>query len=384
MRKEPFLYLLGFAMDACAGLVGLGVPLLAMGIGASYGDLGAIGATGSVAYSLSCFASGSLADRVGYRRLMTLASLGMVLVFCSYLAVERIWHLYAIALAGGVFHSGFWPPLQAWLGRRRDRRSLLRAVGRFNVSWSLGFLVGPAVAGALYARDSSYVFYVGAVVTGVLLLGLLLARLSEPTTVDAAAETATLAASRRFLPVAWVANFATFFANGTVRSLFPKYATDLGVAPEPLGWLLALIGLAQAVAFLLVSRTERWQFRLGPLAAAQLLAAAGLWTLALGATPELFAVGLLLQGTLVAATFTSSIFYSLHAEGPGGRRTGIHEGIVGSGFLVGPLAGGLVAEYIGPRTPYMLASAVILGAVLLQAYLLRRGTVRDALPAAAA
>ncbi|MSR83073.1 MAG: MFS transporter [Candidatus Latescibacteria bacterium] len=140
-----------------------------------------------------------------------------------------------------------------------------------------------------------------------------------------------------------------------------------------LGGLIALIRLSQTTAFLLISRTERWQVRLGPLIAVQLLAAAGLCTLAFGRSPATFAVGLLIQGLLVATTFTASIFYSLHAEGPGGRRTGIHEGIVGSGFLVGPAAGGLLAGHIGPRAPYLLASAVILVAILLQVFMLRRG-----------
>lgn len=380
MKKEHFLYLLGLVMDGCAGLAGLGVPLLAMGIGADYGDLGAIGATGSLAYSAGCFFAGSLADRIGYRRVMTLCSLGMALVFGAYLVVDQLWQLFAIALAGGLCSSGFWPPLQAWLGKGKGRRSLLLAVGRFNVAWSLGFLVGPALAGTLYAHGAAYVFGMAAGLAALLPLGLLFLPLREPEPETTPADTASLAASRLFLPIAWVANFATFFANGTVRSLFPKFATDLGVAPDLLGVLIALIGLTQTTAFLLVSRTESWQFRLGPLTAVQLLAAAGLCTLAFGASPATFAIGLLIQGALVAATFTASIFYSLHAEGPGGQRTGIHEGIVGSGFLVGPLAGGLLADHIGPRAPFLLASAVILAAIALQALILRRGRRRAARP----
>ncbi len=373
LKKETLLYLLGFAMDACAGLAGLGVPLLAMSIGADYGDLGAIGATGSLAYSLGCFFNGPLADRIGYRRMMTLCSLGTALVFCAYLAVGQLWHLFVIAGANGLLNSGFWPPLQAWLGRGKGRRPLLQAVGRFNVAWSLGFLVGPALAGTLYPQGVAYVFGVGAALAALLPLGLLLVRLREPAPEEIQAETATLAAARLFLPIAWVANFSTFFANGTIRALFPKFATDLGMTPGLLGWLIALIGLTQTTAFLLISRTDRWQFRLGPLAGIQLLAAAGLCLLTFGQSPATFALGLLIQGILVAATFTASIFYSLHSESPGGRRTGIHEGIVGSGFLVGPLAGGLLAEHIGPRAPYLLASAVILAAVLLQVFMLRRG-----------
>lgn len=373
MKKERFLYLLGLIMDGCAGLAGLGVPLLAMGIGADYGDLGAIGATGSLAYSAGCFFAGSLADRIGYRRMMTLCSLGAALVFGAYLLVDQIWQFYAVALAGGLCNSGFWPPLQAWLGSGKGRRSLLLAVGRFNVAWSLGFLVGPALAGFLYPHGVVYVFGVAAGLAALLPLGLLFLPLCEPEAETTPADTASLAASRLFLPIAWVANFSTFFANGTVRSLFPKFATDLGVAPDLLGVLISLIGLAQTTAFLLISRTERWQFRLAPLVGVQLLAAVGLCTLAFGASPATFAVGLLIQGLLVAATFTASIFYSLHAEGPGGQRTGIHEGIVGSGFLVGPAAGGLLADHIGPRAPFLLASAVILAAILLQVFLLRRG-----------
>jgi MFS family permease len=247
VRKAPFLYLLAFAMDACAGLVGLCVPLVAMGVGADYDDLGVIGASGSVAYTLGCLASGRLADRLGYRRLMTLASLGQVLIFCSYLAVDRVWHLFVIAVVGGVTISGFWPSLQAWLGQGHDRRGLLLAVGRFNVAWSLGFLVGPALGGYLYAANPAYVFSAAAVSVLLVLVCLLAmpVRTREPEARPE--EGASLAAARRFLPAAWVANFATFFASGTVRSLFPKYAADLGVAPEPLGWLVSLIGLAQAV-----------------------------------------------------------------------------------------------------------------------------------------
>jgi MFS family permease len=127
----------------------------------------------------------------------------------------------------------------------------------------------------------------------------------------------------------------------------------------------------------MISRTDRWQFRLAPLAVVQLLAAAGLWAIALGRSPLVFAVGLILQGCLVAATFTASIFYSLHADGPGGRRTGLHEAIVGSGFLAGPLVGGLVAEHVGPGAPYLAASVVVLTAIAVQTYVVRRTAARD-------
>jgi MFS family permease len=304
---------------------------------------------------------------------MTASSLAVALLFCCYLAVDRVWQLFALAALSGIVLSGFWPSLQAWLGRGKDRRQLLPSVGRFNVAWSLGFLVGPALGGMLYAVSPDRVFALAAALVGIVFLSVSLLPVQEEEPAGRGGdEAATLAAARRFLPVAWTANFATFFAVGSVRSLFPKLATDLGIAPGSLGWLMALIGLGQVLAFLLISRTDRWQFRLAPLAAIQLLNVAGLGSLIFGRSPELFAAGLLGQGALIGATFTASIFYSLHARGPGGRRTGIHEGIVGSGVFIGPLAGGLAAEHVGPRAPYLLAAAVLLAAVVFQAYLLRR------------
>jgi MFS family permease len=380
MNRDTFLVLLAFAMDGCAGLIGLCVPLVGARIGADYGALGAIGACGSVAYTVGCLFTGRLADRIGYRQVMTLASLGSLLVFGAYLAVAEVWHLFVIAVVGGLATSGFWPSLQAWLGQGHDRRGLLRAVGRFNVAWSLGFLVGPALGGYLYAAVPAYVFVAAAGCVTVILLALLAAPVREPSRGVTGATDATPAAARRFLPVAWVANFATFFASGTVRSLFPKFATEeVGVAPETLGWLVSLIGLAQALAFLAFAVNDRWQFRLGPLVAVQALAAVGLTSLAWGASPTAFAAGLLVQGLLVGATFTASIFYSLHAEGPGGRRTGLHEAIVGSGFLAGPLVGGFVADAWGPRSPYLVAAAVVAAATLVEAAMLWRG--RASLPA---
>ena len=77
-------------------------------------------------------------------------------------------------------------------------------------------------------------------------------------------------------------------------------------------------------------------------------------------------MGLLLIGLLAGVTFTASIFYSLYTQSPGGRRTGFHEAIVGSGFLFGPLLGGIAGEYLGARAPYGLAMLVIVGAVIIQ------------------
>jgi len=377
LKKEPFLYAGAFLMDGCFAVVGLCIPLVALQLGATYDDLGLISATGALVYAMTCLLSGRLADRFGYRRSMTMACLMMMAVFLVYLFVDRVWHLVVLGALTGLAIANFWPPLQAWLGQGKDRQSLLRALGGFNVAWSLGFLVGPALGGAMFEAQPQSVFVLGAVLACLLSIALRFVHIEDPVAVSH--PNVAMDASRdsgSFLAMAWLANFSTFFVVGTVRALFPKLATDLGIAPGFLGRLMALIALAQLTAFYCMARTDRWQFRLGPIVVIQGLAVLGLMALAFGTTAAVFAVGLLMVGGLAGVTFTASIFYSLHTAGPGGRRTGFHEAIVGSGFLFGPLAGGTVAEYLGARAPYWLAAGVILSVMVGQVLMRQARSVR--------
>tara|TARA_Y100001934_G_scaffold154267_1_gene184889 strand:+ start:114 stop:1199 length:1086 start_codon:yes stop_codon:yes gene_type:complete len=359
-------------MDGGSAVVSLCVPLLAIEVGGSYDDLGALRATHALTYAVGAFFLGRLADRVGYQRAMAACCLAMTVIYLGYYRVDAVAQLFGLALLTGLGLAAFWPSVQAWLGREQNRAGLRRAIGGFNMSWSLGLIVGPGVAGALYAAYADFSFVLAAILAAALCVAITLVRVRESAPVELEEESASIAAARRFLPVAWIANFATFFATGVIRALFPKLATDLGVATEHLGYLMALIGVAQFTAFTLVARSDRWQFKLWPLALVQLCALAGLCALAFGDSLFVFAVGLLLHGLLIGFTFTSSGFYSLHSLSPAGRRIGFHEAILGSGNLVGPLLGGLAGEHIGARAPYLLAAGVIAVAMVMQWMYLRR------------
>lgn len=374
MKKESFLYVIAFLMDGCMAVVGLCVPLVALQLGATYDDLGMIGAVGAAIYSGCCLFSGRLADRFGYRPIMAMATLGVGFVYVAYFFVSHIWHLVVLAGCLSLSISHFWPPLQAWLGRGKSRQNLLQTLGRFNVAWSLGFLIGPFVGGLLFEAEPNSAFLLGMLCMFVIFGAFLVLKIHEQAEISTHEQPEAMPLARVFLPMAFVANFATFFSIGTVRSLFPKLATDLGIQPGVLGGLMALIGLAQLTAFYFMARTEAWQFKRLPLMVAQGGACLGLLALGVGTHPALFALGLLSIGTLAGVTFTASIFYSLYTQGPGGRRTGFHESIVGSGFLFGPLLGGLTGEYLGARAPYGLAIVMILSAMLVQAFMQTRET----------
>ena len=369
MKKEPYLYTTAFIMVCSMSCMGLCIPLLAVWLGATYQDLGIIGAVSSLTYSLACLASGRLSDRLGYQRYFSFSGIAVALSITLYIWTTRVSHVAVLFGITRLLLSGCMAPLQAWLGVHKSRVELLRTLGFFNVSWSFGLLIGPAIGGALYAVDLKWPFLFSAGLIGIVSISMFHLKFHEiaPTSTDSAPPDNPVNDS--FLRIARVATFATFFALGTIRSLFPKFATDLGVPPGSLGLLMATIGLAMLITFYLVSRSERWQFRLAPLAAAQLLGGVGLTWLALGSGSIDFAIGLLATGVLAGFSFTGSIFYSLFTGGPKGRRTGFHEAVIGSAFFIGPLVGGVAAEYLGLRSPYLIAAGVILFALGVQAWL---------------
>jgi len=126
------------------------------------------------------------------------------------------------------------------------------------------------------------------------------------------------------------------------------------------------------MGFLILRHREDWHFSRLHLLGSQLLAGSGLLLLVISNHPVLFALALILIGMGSSVTYYSSLYYAVHLIKKKGKGTGIHESIVGSGALLGPILGGIAAQYAGLRTPYLLCLAVLSLAVVVELNLTRR------------
>jgi predicted MFS family arabinose efflux permease len=112
---------------------------------------------------------GSLADRVGYRRVMStgllVGAVGMVVVGSSFTILQAA---IGMALLGLGF-AGFVPTLQAYLGARLPYDQLARGMGMLEYSWALTGIVGLSLMGQLIAatnwRAPFFVLSVGLVIS---------------------------------------------------------------------------------------------------------------------------------------------------------------------------------------------------------------------------
>lgn len=363
MKREPYFYMAAMTMDTCMGAVFLAVPLLAHQLGATVVHLGYLGSLGGGFYALTCLFGGRLSDRYG-RKWVILSSVLLCSVVYSWMTqVQHLVPMFVLVPLGWAGVALFWPAIQAWIAEGKDRRTLTRSIGGFNIAWSLGLLIGPLVGGTLYAWNARFPFYFA--VVGILGLGMV-TLLCAPKDAAAALPRGLRPSDdpkemhqeehegRRFLYIAWIANFSTWFINGILRNIFPKLALHLHIPSTVLGVLLASVACFQIVGFLLIRRSDRWHYRMRPLLGYQALALLGCILVYVATSPYLFGVAFALFGLSMAMAYYASLFYSVYAQEKKGRKTGFHEGILGSGGVLGALFGGLVAGRFGLKAPYVL------------------------------
>lgn len=369
-RSDYFLFTAAFVMDFCTGLVSFAVPLRALDLGVSVVELGFIGTAGSLSFTLACTFTGKLADRFDRRRILAIAAGLTALVFGMLFLAVNYWMLLAGTAMGWGLLALFWPSVQAMLAEGRSRIQLVKTLGTFNMFWTMGFMLGPLAGGYLYLVGPTVPFATGTIGMVLLTLAIAFLRFRPAATQEADPEDEPRERTRedtaRFRWIAWTANFTAFFMIGMLNNQFPKLAAELLIRPDTLGILLAIPRLLQMTVFLIARFTTWWQFRLRPLVIPQIAAVAGMIVVATQDATVVLAFAFGTVGLLVGAAFSASQFYSFFQEERKGEKGARNEMIVGMGMVSGPLVGGLLAQLIGLRMPYVLCCIVLIAGMIVE------------------
>lgn len=357
-----------FLMDSTLGIISLAVPLAAIHLGAPPFILGLLGGAQRAGVMVISPIAGAASDRWGRKRLaITSATLltAALLLMAGTASVELFLALVTVI---GAATGLFWSPIQAWIGdAAAGGGQLTRSIGRFNVAWSVGLLLGTAAGGALFAWHPAAPFLSGAALTA--LIGMLLARLPDPSRqhpspgpaahpdgpdrTPPAGSAAPLEAMTWWLLVGRLAVFAPYFVFTGINSLFPKLAAGHGYSPSAIGLLLACIGVARTAAFYGLGSWAGWPYRLGMVVSAFALTAAGTAGIAFPLGPLAYGMCFLLVGWGQGIGYASSLYYALDAPGSRGRRSGLHEFAVNIGGAAGALAAGALAQLWGLEAAFL-------------------------------
>ena len=381
INEKTTVRLAPFGMDVVFSIYYLAAPLLLIDLRANPIQLGLVGTLASLVHMSMAHLMGRLSDRLGRRRLIIAAPLIFSATCLLMTQVREVWIILAFSVVNGLCLSVYWPSLQAWIADRQTGSGLARDIGSFNLSWTAATLSGPILSGFLYSLYAGLPFLVAAGIA-LLLFFLVFTTVHErgisPAERVERQDRETSDWHRRFLFAAWVANFASWFILGNARYQFPKLASELNIPPHAIGLLIGFLGFALFSSFFLLRRTDRWHFRWTFLLGAQALGLAGITLLIVSNQPALFASAFAMIGLCCSVTYYSSLYYSVHLLKKKGKGSGLHESILGGGAVLGPVLGGVAAQYAGLRAPYVLCIAVLASAVGVQYLLLKKQVNRGA------
>ena len=345
---------------------------------------GTLGAVFFLASAISNTIAGGLSDRIG-RRIVSIAggvglvgSLSVPVVF-----TDGAWRRYGAYTCGGGAVGHVYPSVIAGLSQGGGRMAACRRCLRFGVAFNLGILGGQIGGGWLYDHVSSTAPLLTAIG---LALGTVICLLCvrEPQPEDGmkgdGAETvgvshAERTSARRFIRLAWLANFSGMFSMSTLWFLFPTLAVSLGIPAEKHGVVLGVGRAAVIGVYTLMHVVPAWHHRFRFSVLAQLLGLSGMILVGVGRHPASLACGVVMLSVLLAYNYFASLFYNRtgHDDQRKGAAFGLNEAFLSLGASGGSLLGGWASTGLGERAPFQLAAILIAASLAVQLVWFRAG-----------
>ena len=371
-----FFDLLGF------GIVIPFLPMYAERLGIGAGAIGLLLAAYSIAQFIFAPLLGRLSDRIGRRPIIMLGLFGSSLSYLIYGFTSSFAGLLASRAVHGACAATI-STAQAYVADTTEEAKRAQAMGMIGAAFGLGFVLGPAVGGMLGAVSLRTPVLFAAALT---FANLIFAAVWLPESLarrEAASEAARgaragfrssfdlprLLGRHRAIARLFVIAFLITFAIGALEATFALTVPAVyGYAAAGVGGLLAFAGLVQAVAQgYLVGK-------LAPRAGEAALVAAGAAALAVGLAPfgtwpshvALYAMlALIASGYGFGTTATATLISRRTGGKLQGEALGLNQSVLSLARVLGPLAGGIVYQSMGPAAPYLGGAAAAAAAMVL-------------------
>ncbi|MBM4017269.1 MAG: MFS transporter [Planctomycetes bacterium] len=313
------------------------------------------------AYVAGALASHSAAARWSEKRLLV----AMLLAQFAAHAVLFVWAgsyvlVVVNAIIGGL--NGLkWPVIESYVNAGRTPAAQAGTVWRFNISWAPAVVAGLAAAGPLIGWWSPSLFALaGALNLGGLALAWPLPRRPAHLPADHPERPApeALARFRGLLASARWSMLASYALMWILAALLPRVFADLGVEVRRATALSSLLDVFRTMAFLVLGLWRGWHWRRWPLVIVIFGLPAGFFVSLYGPDVATVLAGEVIFGLAAGMTYYAALYYAMVVKNAAVEAGGAHEGLIGAGFAIGPLAGlagGAIAPAVGGPVSGMAA-----------------------------
>ena len=355
------------------------IPVFAQSLGASFLDLGFIGAAYSIIYAVTPMVAGHLADRFNRLWLFSLAITIIILGTWALTLSRTVLDIALIRSVTGFAFAFFWPIAEVLVIDLAPKEKRVREMGLFSVSWGSGYLIGPIVGGlVVQGFGFIWLFTISAILIAFSLLFVVIWIVpNHPRrTIEARTDfSRTLPIMKRLLP--WYGIAVCYgMISGVIMTVFPGYANALSIDPFLIGVLFSAFSTARILAFSASERLVSFGEARILHVASGILVAAGLSLAAFPAfqwfLPIMVGVGACF-GVLfpVVISFISRHFPNEKV----GVATGSYEAVFGLGSAVGPILAGILAQLTSIRWAFALMS--LFAAIMFMVVSLRNRTTSE-------
>ncbi len=381
LRSPLFLMALTIFIDFTG--FGLIIPLLpfwAEHLGAGPVGVGLILTIYALAQFVFTPILGSLSDRYG-RRPVIIISLGIEALSFAFTALAgSLPLLLAARFIGGLGASNI-GSAQAVVSDITSPAERAKGMGLIGAAIGLGFVVGPALGGALAALGTSVPFWVAMAVAIVNML-LVMRFLPETRTKQATSTASTshnelfplFAGWRQALKQPAVARMVTVnllftIAFTAMEAIFPLFTQHtFGWNAVQNGYIFTYIGVIIVIMQGgLVGRLVKKFGEKQLMIAGLILLAMGLALIPLGSQLALLfvALGILSIGDgAVSPTISTLLSFASPVEAKG-ETLGFAQGMAGLGRIIGPLAAGSLFAFGGSSAPFLIGAGLVAIAAII-------------------
>jgi DHA1 family tetracycline resistance protein-like MFS transporter len=379
-----FFDLLGF------GIVIPFLPMYAARLGIGAGAIGLLLSAYSITQFIFAPLLGRLSDRIGRRPIIMLGLFGSSLSYLIYGFTDSFAGLLISRAVHGACAATI-STAQAYIADTTEESKRAQAMGMIGAAFGLGFVLGPAVGGLLGAVSlRTPVLFAAALTFANLVFAAVWlpeSRAPQEAVHGAGARPGAREVSRegqrssfdlprrlrrhRAIAPLFVVAFLMTFAIAALEATFALTVPAVyGYAAAGVGGLLAFAGLVQAIAQgYLVGK-------LAPRVGEAALVVGGAAALAAGLAPlgswsshaALYAMLILIaSGYGIGTTALTTLISRRTGRDLQGEALGLNQSVLSLARVIGPIAGGMLYQAMGPAAPYLGGAAVAIVAMVLAA-----------------
>ena len=362
--KTPLkaLYVVIFLISGAIGTTMLLSPVHAEELGASYMQLGLMGAYHAIGYTIMTLINGLIMDRFEKIRIyivfqtLNFISVGL-LAFSN--TIEQV---LAVRLLIGLTSGTFWVSSSSITAAMSEPHELTRNISLYNLSWIAGFAVGPFIGGFLSDIIGFNSMFLAMSVT--ILLGVGIISVFMLPTVKLHGKMGGLTIdwkSVRAVTPAYLCLFPYTLSSGIYFSILPGYLKEFGITASIIGLLFTIGNVAKGLGFFGVERLVNWGTKRAIRLVSFLLAVSLAW-IAYANSAYMVALPLILYG--LSNGFLEPILLNWIAQNsPAESRSftmSIYETVFGVGMMIGPVSAGFVTNSYPSSMIYVLLAVASL------------------------